>query len=228
MATLQEQIDIRINRLEEKQDALIKALEPLFPQDSHEDSIEDAKLNELISISLRNEKDIREIQGLIKSVIKNNLTTEEPIEDEKFTKQTYAKVTAMIFICSILSVLSFKYMTPAFPIAFALAVAFIGYGFLLFSDAIGFVGYSIGRVAKNAVAMGLTYIAFSIFFSIGVWVGNTYISNPNGGDNETGQRVIIEQVQPKPDTESGQQQPSSTRGADVVLPSRTGEGDTER
>jgi hypothetical protein len=139
-----------------------------------------------------------------------------------------SQAIALVVSC-VLSVFTFKNLTPAFPFALGLLVTFIGTAVWLFLDEFMFEDYSIGRIGKNAVSLGLTTIAISILYFTGITIGNSYISNPLGSENEKPQ-VTIEQTDGSDGYGNGntrQEQSPATRSQSTTQPISASEGNAQ-
>ena len=108
----------------------------------------------------------------------------------KFIRRMWISQTIALVVSCVLSVFTYKNLLPAFPFALGLMVTFIGTTVWLFLDEFMFEDYSIGRIGRNAISLGLTTIAISILYFTGITIGNSYISNPLGSENEKPQQVI--------------------------------------
>lgn len=107
-----------------------------------------------------------------------------------FTKRMYKAVMIAFVVTMAISVASYKWLLPAFPFALGLFVTMMGVGVWLFLDEFIFITNSIGKLAKNAVGIGLATLAISVLYFTGVTIGTSYFSNPYGGENESAVKVI--------------------------------------
>lgn len=107
-----------------------------------------------------------------------------------FTKRMYRAVSLAFVVTMAISVMSYKFLLPAFPFALGLFVTVMGVGVWLFLDEYIFYTNSIGKLAKNAVGIGLATLAISILYFTGVTIGTSYFGNPYGGENENAVKVI--------------------------------------
>lgn len=107
-----------------------------------------------------------------------------------FTKRMYRAVSLAFVVTMAISVMSYKFLLPAFPFALGLFVTIMGVGVWLFLDEYIFYTNSIGKLAKDAVGIGLATLAISILYFTGVTIGTSYFSNPYGGENENAVKVI--------------------------------------
>jgi hypothetical protein len=107
-----------------------------------------------------------------------------------FTKRMYRAVSIAFVVTMAISVMSYKFLLPAFPFALGLFVTIMGVGVWLFLDEYIFYTNSIGKLAKNAVGIGLATLAISILYFTGVTIGTSYFGNPYGGENENAVKVI--------------------------------------
>lgn len=144
----------------------------------------------------------------------------------KFIRRMWISQAIALVISCVLSVFTYKNLLPAFPFALGLMVTFIGTAVWLFLDEFMFEDYSIGRIGRNAISLGLTTIAISILYFTGITIGNSYISNPLGSENEKPQQVIerTESNAGYSNGNSGQEQPAATRSQGTQLPIPASEG----
>lgn len=171
------------------------------------------------------------IEQLAKLINSKECKPTESIEKDaepnpKFIRRMWISQAVALVVSCVLSVFTFNNLLPAFPFALGLMVTFIGTAVWLFLDEFMFEDYSIGRIGRNAISLGLTTIAISILYFTGITIGNSYISNPLGSENEKGQPTV-EQTDGNAgydgDT-TGYQQPSATRSQSTQLPIPPDEG----
>lgn len=144
----------------------------------------------------------------------------------KFIRRMWISQAIALVVSCVLSVFTYKNLLPAFPFALGLMVTFIGTTVWLFLDEFMFEDYSIGRIGRNAISLGLTTIAISILYFTGITIGNSYISNPLGSENEKVQPTV-EQTDGNAgysNGNSGQEQPAATRSQGTQLPIPPDEG----
>ena len=144
----------------------------------------------------------------------------------KFIRRMWISQAIALVVSCILSVFTYKNLLPAFPFALGLMVTFIGTTVWLFLDEFMFEDYSIGRIGRNAISLGLTTIAISILYFTGITIGNSYISNPLGSENEKGQPTVerAETNTRYGNGNAGTEQPSASRNQGTQLPIPASEG----
>ena len=171
------------------------------------------------------------IEQLAKMINSKECKPTESVEKDaepnpKFIRRMWISQAIALVVSCVLSVFTYKNLLPAFPFALGLMVTFIGTTVWLFLDEFMFEDYSIGRIGKNAISLGLTTIAISILYFTGITIGNSYISNPLGSENEKPKQVIeqTESDAGHSNGNTGYQQPSTTRSQSSQLPIPTDEG----
>ena len=190
----------------------------------------DTKLNTDIFIKTVISQNDR-IEQLAKMINSKECKPTESVEKDaepnpKFIRRMWVSQAFALVASCVLSVFTYKNLLPAFPFALGLMVTFIGTTVWLLLDEFMFEGYSIGRIGRNAISLGLTTIAISILYFTGITIGNSYISNPLGSENEKPQQVIerTESDAGHSNGNSGQEQPSTTRSQGTQLPIPPDEG----
>lgn len=225
-----------IKAVECKVDSLTEIVKSLLPQETEvEETIQDKKLNEIISITTKLHNDMRVVKELLalkpndSVFLKTDELEPENDMDLKEQRRIFAKSLIITMLFSVTSLWSFHYSTALFPIFLGLVYASVGWLFALYLDKIGLPGFTLRKVARNARAISTLWLGLFILFIGGAFIGNSYVSNPFGGDNEaTSQRYIIEQPGQKTNNSGSQQQPAATRSTNVVLPENTSDRDSER
>lgn len=141
--------------------------------------------------------------------------------DPKFIRRMWTALSIGLSISGLLSAITFHFLTPAFPFVLGFFTTLMGFFIWFLADEFMFKGYSIGRIGNNAISLGLTTIAIAIMYSVGVTMGNSYISSRYAADNEKPQPNIEANSNASEsrhsDSISGQQQPSATRSQGVIL-----------
>lgn len=181
----------------------------------------DAILGNYVSQSNKIRDEIRASQRVPTESVEKDV---EP--NPKFIRRMWLSQAIALVVSCVLSVFTFNNLIPAFPFALGLMVTFIGTTVWLFLDEFMFEDYSIGRIGKNAVSLGLTTIAISILYFTGITIGNSYISNPLGSENEKPQQVIerTDSDTGHSNSNAGAEQPSASRGQGTQLPISASEG----
>lgn len=171
------------------------------------------------------------IEQLAKLITSKECKPTEYVEKDaepnpKFIRRMWISQAVALVTSCVLSVFTYKNLLPAFPFALGLMVTFIGTTVWLFLDEFMFEDYSIGRIGRNAISLGLTTIAISILYFTGITIGNSYISNPLGSENEKPQQVIerTESNAGYSNGNTGQEQPATTRSQGTQLPISASEG----
>lgn len=155
----------------------------------------------------------------------NNIVIDNSISMVKFNR-----LRDIVLLCSligmiILTLISFNYFIPLFPIFMGLLISIIGIICLVILDKIIFVGDTIQGVSNNAVAVSITYISFTLFFVCGFMFGNSYISNSYGTETESKNSGYIQELQyPTKATNND----TTTSGYDIELPLQQGRGNPIR
>jgi hypothetical protein len=210
--------DIFIKSLLAQNEKLEKAIESISLESKTD---KDTIISNLLSQYAKLENAIKE------SNCKPTESVEKEIEQNpKFIRRMWFSQAIALVVTCLLSVYTFKHLIPAFPFALGLLVTFIGTTVWLLLDEFMFEDYSIGRIGKNAVSLGLTTIAISILYFTGITIGNSYISNPLGSENEKPQ-VTIEQTDGNDGHSNGNtrnQQPSAPRSQGTTQPIPASEG----
>lgn len=188
----------------------------------------DTKLNTDIvikSLIAQNEK-LEKVAVTSKESKPTESIEKEAEPNPKFIRRMWISQAIALVASCVLSVFTFNNLLPAFPFALGLLVTFIGTAVWLFLDEFMFEDYSIGRIGRNAISLGLTTIAISILYFTGITIGNSYISNPLGSENEKPQPVIerTESDAGHSNGNSGTEQPSATRSQSTQLPIPPDEG----
>lgn len=152
--------------------------------------------------------------------------------DPKFVRRMWIALSVGLSVSGLLSAITFHLLTPAFPFVLGFFTTLMGFFIWFLADEFMFKGYSIGRIGNNAISLGLTTIAIAIMYSIGVTMGNSYISSRYAADNEKPQPNIEanrnnENNSGYNDSLSRQQQPSATRSQGVILSVPASQGATQ-
>lgn len=238
MATTNERLDAT----EKKVDGLIenveKILSVIIPEntnksdsdviveklDAIQDSIDAPKFNEeILKNALAKFNDsAEELKNMFaKKTFSNEPTETEPVENKKFIRRMWLAIGISLIVSSVLSTWTFNNLLGAFPFVLGWFTFSLGTTAWLFVDEFMFEGYSIGRIGKNAVSLGITTIAISILFFTGITIGNSYISSRYGNDNEKPQPNIEASSKPNDNgqrnSNTEQQQPATSRSQGSVL-----------
>ena len=195
------------------------------------------KAIESISLESKTDKDtiisnlLSQYAKLENAIKESNCKPTELVEKDaeanpKFIRRMWISQAIALVVSCVLSVFTYKNLLPAFPFALGLMVTFIGTTVWLFLDEFMFEDYSIGRIGRNAISLGLTTIAISILYFTGITIGNSYISNPLGSENEKPQPVIeqTESDAGHSNGNTGNEQPATTRSQSTQLPIPASEG----
>lgn len=110
---------------------------------------------------------------------------QEIIEDPKYTKRMYRAVSIGLIVTGILTITTFNVLLPVFSIMLGLFLDFLGVSIMLFLDEFILPGYTIGRISQNAIASSIILFGFIALFGLGIYVGNSYVSNGLGSENES-------------------------------------------
>ena len=154
-------------------------------------------------------------------------SVEKDVEpNPKFIRRMWLAMGISLVVSPLLSTWTFNNLQGAFPFALGWFTFSFGATAWLFTDEFFFEGYSIGRIGKNAISLGITTIAISILFFTGITIGNSYIHDLPGGENEKGQPVIEKTNGDTGHSNSnaGAEQPSASRGQGTQLPIPASEG----
>jgi len=192
----------------------------------------DTKKNIVIdnSISKKNpiKKILDKILNPIKTILKKILNPS--IVDNRISIVKFNRLRDIALLCSligmiILTLISFNYFIPLFPIVMGLLIGTIGIIALVILDKIIFVGDTIQGVSNNAVAVSITYISFTLFFICGFMFGNSYISNSYGTETESKNKGYYQEAQhPTKATNND----TSASGYDIELPLPESSRDPDR
>ncbi len=147
-------------------------------------------------------------------------------EDPAFNRKRNFHVAMLFGIAVIFAVISIKWVLPLVPFAFGILTTSIGAIFKIWYDKVFYIGDTIGKQAKNAVAYAIGGLEFAIYFGVGFILGYSYITNPIGGDNEAGPKIYIEQPAAMP--ENRQQLDTASRSNGTILPERAGKPQREQ
>jgi hypothetical protein len=105
----------------------------------------------------------------------------QPINEEL---KAFLFVSLGISISSGLTLLSYYFLLPAFPLALGMVVVFLGLYLWLLSDKYILPGNTIEKLSSDSKAIALFVIAISIFYRTGVEFGNSYLANPYGSNEK--------------------------------------------
>lgn len=224
MSTIQDRLD----KIEEMMEKLLNSMSPaeMTPEQQELaqkyerllDAIESGRLDEDILGRIEEKLDYY-IQE------KHDLSEADPA----FNKKRNFHVVMLFGIAVIFAVISIHWVLPLVPFAFGILTTTIGALFKIWYDKVFYIGDTIGKQAKNAVAYAIGGLEFAIYFGVGFILGYSYITNPMGGDNETGPKTYIERPAAATIQEEPRQQLDTTsRGNGTVLPERAGKPTREQ
>jgi hypothetical protein len=143
-----------------------------------------------------------------------NIDEDDTPADATFQKRMWKAVMAMLLISALGAILSFKYLLPALPHTMGLFTVFVGVGLWLLLDEYIFIGNSLKKVAKNAIAVSICVLALAVMYWCGITFGNSYLANPYGSYESGGNIAPAASIKRQSDT--------TTQSIDVVFPQRTG------
>ena len=163
----------RLDSLEDKMDRVIKYLNP--------DKEETNSNGELLS---KFEEFKQEVRVLIDST-KGLCLLDIEEEDKNFYRNMWNYALIGFSGSAVLTILTYKFSLFFFPLAFSLFFAFSLIGLGLLHDKYLLPGNTIRRIASNAIASSIFWLAFTIASVAGFSIGNTIISDPLGGEERS-------------------------------------------
>lgn len=179
-------------------DKLDKALAFLNPAKA--EKAENAELFEKFDLF---KEEIRNIlTGLGTTNTTAKATEDEFPEDTQFTKKAWSFVSIGFIASSVATLLSYKLALFLFSFCFSFVFGFAALAFGLAADYFLIPGNSIGRMAKNAIAIAIFWAVFTGSIVVGFSIGNSIISDPFGGEERSSKQVqerYIETTAPRPD-----------------------------
>ncbi len=186
----------RLERLESQFDMLAERISPKQEEiNPNKDIIE--KLNEFKS-DILDYVSINRSGGECKEDLKED-------DNPKFERNMWNYAIGGFLISAIITALTYKFILFFFPLAFSLFFAFSLISLGLLHDHFLLPGNTIRRIASNAIASSIFWLAFTIASVAGFAIGNSIISDPFGGEESHRNASVERHIEAAPTSESSKE-----------------------